>query len=258
MSYSLRSFKRIPATPESQAKSSASFFSHAAKGTVQRKEAAPFFQAKLTVGEPGDSFEKEADAVANDVVSRSQPAQGSIQRKNISRIQRLATSDADEKSSTDEERMRRDKEIQTKPEIQRVNGGPQEEQEKEKVQMKRAEEEKDEVGGLSVAQTKPDGAGAGVASPQLSSRIESSAGRGQALPAGVREGMSASIGHDFSDVNIHTDQQAAAMNRELNAQAFTHGKDIYFNNGKYNPGTTEGKKLLAHELTHVVQQSDNR
>lgn len=257
MSYSLRSYRQVPVPREARTKSSASFFSHAARGTVQKKEAAPFFQAKLTVGEPNDSFEKEADAVANDVVSRSQPAQGAIQRKNISRIQRLATSGADEKSSTDEERMRRDKEIQTKPEIQRVSGGPQEEQEKEKVQAKKAEEEKEEMGG-PVAQTKPDSASAGVASPQLSSRIGSTAGKGQALPSGVREGMSASIGHDFSDVNIHTDQQAAAMNRELGAQAFTHGKDIYFNNGKFNPETTDGKKLLAHELTHVVQQSDKR
>jgi hypothetical protein len=258
MSYAFRSYKQVPAPHGAQAKSSASFFSHAARGTVQRKEAAPFFQAKLTVGGANDSYEKEADAVANDVVNRSQPVQGAIQRKNISRIQRLATSGVDEKSSTDEDRMRRDKEVQTKPEIQRMNEGPQEEQEKEKVQMKQAEEEKDEMGGYSIAQTKPDGASAGVASPQLSSRIESTSGRGQALPPGVREGMSASIGHDFSDVNIHTDQQAAAMNRELGAQAFTHGKDIYFNNGKFNPETTEGKKLLAHELTHVVQQSENR
>lgn len=238
--------------------SSASFFSHAPRGTVQRKEAAPFFQAKLTVGGANDSYEKEADAVADNVVNRSQPAQGVVQTKNISRIQRLATSEADEKASTDEERMRRDKEIQTKPEIQRLNGGPQEEQEKEKLQTKRAEEEKEEMGGLSVAQTKTDGAAAGVASPQLSARVESSAGKGESLPTSVSRNMSASIGHDFSDVSIHTDGQAAAMNRELGAQAFTHGKDIYFNNGKFNPETTEGKKLLAHELTHVVQQSDNR
>jgi hypothetical protein len=59
---------------------------------------------------------------------------------------------------------------------------------------------------------------------------------------------------DFSGVRLHTDSTAVQMSGQLNAQAFTHGRDIYFNEGKYSPGTSEGNHLLAHELTHTVQQ----
>ena len=67
--------------------------------------------------------------------------------------------------------------------------------------------------------------------------------------------MEASFGVDFSGVNIHTGQDAMAMNKAFNALAFTHGQDIYFNSGKFSPDSTAGKHLLAHELTHVVQQN---
>jgi hypothetical protein len=66
--------------------------------------------------------------------------------------------------------------------------------------------------------------------------------------------MESSFGVDLSGVNIHTDRDAIAMNKELGAQAFTHGKDIFFNSGKYNPDSSTGKHLLAHELTHTIQQ----
>jgi hypothetical protein len=67
--------------------------------------------------------------------------------------------------------------------------------------------------------------------------------------------MEPRFGNDFSSVRIHTGSNAVQMNKELHAQAFTHGSDLYFNEGKYNPGSNSGKQLLAHELTHVVQQT---
>ena len=66
--------------------------------------------------------------------------------------------------------------------------------------------------------------------------------------------MEGSFETDFSGVRVHTDQEAAQMNQDLSAQAFTHGSDVYFNEGKFNPESGGGKHLLAHELTHVVQQ----
>ncbi|NOZ70116.1 MAG: DUF4157 domain-containing protein [Deferribacteres bacterium] len=66
--------------------------------------------------------------------------------------------------------------------------------------------------------------------------------------------MERRFGADFSSVRVHTDSNAVQMNRQLNAQAFTYGKDIYFGAGRYSPGTASGRRLLAHELTHVVQQ----
>ncbi len=66
--------------------------------------------------------------------------------------------------------------------------------------------------------------------------------------------MSSSFGSDFNSVRIHSNSDATNLNRQLHAKAFTHGNDIYFNKGEYDPNSTSGKHLLAHELTHVVQQ----
>lgn len=66
--------------------------------------------------------------------------------------------------------------------------------------------------------------------------------------------MENSIGADFSGVRLHTDNAAIQMNKDLHAQAFTHGSDIYFNSGKYDVHSVAGKHLLAHELSHTVQQ----
>ena len=66
--------------------------------------------------------------------------------------------------------------------------------------------------------------------------------------------MQSGFGADFSQVRIHTDSNAVQLSKDLGAQAFTHGNDIYFNEGKYNPSSTSGQHLLAHELTHTIQQ----
>ena len=77
---------------------------------------------------------------------------------------------------------------------------------------------------------------------------------GQALDTDVRSSMEPHFGHDFSDVRVHIDTQAAESAQAVNALAYTVGRDVVFNEGQYNPGTMAGKQLLAHELTHVVQQ----
>jgi hypothetical protein len=66
--------------------------------------------------------------------------------------------------------------------------------------------------------------------------------------------MQSQFGADFSRVRIHTDQPAADLSRSLGARAFTHGPDIYFGPNEYRPTTSAGRHVLAHELTHVVQQ----
>ncbi len=96
--------------------------------------------------------------------------------------------------------------------------------------------------------------GGRVASSGLEQTLKSSAGTGSPLRNDTKTDMESAFGADFSGVRIHTDAPAAEMNRGLNAQAFTHGSDIYFNQGKFNPETRGGQQLLAHELTHVVQQ----
>jgi hypothetical protein len=94
--------------------------------------------------------------------------------------------------------------------------------------------------------------------PQVEASIERARGGGRPIDAGARHQMESAFGTDFGGVRIHTDAEANQLNRELGALAFTTGSDIFFRHSEYNPDSSAGKKLLAHELTHVVQQSGAR
>jgi hypothetical protein len=96
-----------------------------------------------------------------------------------------------------------------------------------------------------------------VASDAVSSQIRSAAGSGKAISSSTKSFMESRFGADFSNVNIHTGNTATELSAQLNAQAFTVGNDIYFNEGKYAPESANGKRLLAHELTHTIQQKDS-
>jgi hypothetical protein len=76
----------------------------------------------------------------------------------------------------------------------------------------------------------------------------------QGLDAGTRSRMESALGESFGDVRVHTGEHAGEAAEELGARAFTRGRDIYFKEGEYDPATRDGQELLAHELTHVVQQ----
>lgn len=93
-----------------------------------------------------------------------------------------------------------------------------------------------------------------VVDSSIEQQINSSKGGGQAIDTKTKTMMEASFGADFSSVRIHTGSKANEMSKSLNAHAFTVGNDIYFNENSYNPESRAGKGLLAHELTHVVQQ----
>jgi hypothetical protein len=90
--------------------------------------------------------------------------------------------------------------------------------------------------------------------PEVEQAVRSRRGNGQSLDRRIRSTMGPAFGADFSQVRVHTDAQADALNRTLSARAFTTGRDIFFRQGEYNPGNSNGQKLIAHELTHVVQQ----
>ena len=79
-------------------------------------------------------------------------------------------------------------------------------------------------------------------------------GGGRELESGVRTRMEQSLGQNFGDVKVHTDQRAADSAAAVQAKAYTAGSDIVFGEGQYSPGTADGERTLAHELTHVVQQ----
>jgi dolichol kinase len=138
--------------------------------------------------------------------------------------------------------------VQTLP-IQR-----QADQEEEPVQtllVQRQAEEEEPV------QTKSD-AGRLSTPSTLSRQLSATQSGGAPLPETTRTHMETQFGSDFSQVRVHTDNSAIQMSQSLNAQAFTRGSNIYFGSGRYNPGSGSGQRLLAHELTHVVQQGGGR
>ena len=89
----------------------------------------------------------------------------------------------------------------------------------------------------------------------IENRLRRSKGGGSLIVDQIRAFFEPRLQSDFSNVRVHTNDEAVRMNQEMGARAFTHGPDIYFGVGQYNPQSTEGRRLLAHELTHVVQQS---
>lgn len=94
----------------------------------------------------------------------------------------------------------------------------------------------------------------GVVDEETTNTINSSRGQGSALDDSIATKAGAVMGQDFSNVTVHTDKTADQLNQNVNAKAFTTGSDIYFSEGAYNPNSQEGQHLIAHELTHVVQQ----
>jgi hypothetical protein len=149
-----------------------------------------------------------------------------------------------------------DEQVQAKREavaIQRAG-----EEDEEQVQAKRVgaaslqragEEEEEQV------QAKAEiGLEGGPLGPELAGRIQARRGGGTPLDAGTRARMETAFGASFADVGIHTDGEADHLNRSISAVAFTTGSDIFFRQGSYEPTTATGRQLLAHELTHVVQQ----
>ena len=94
--------------------------------------------------------------------------------------------------------------------------------------------------------------------PTINSNIQSLQGGGQPLSKSERNFFEPRFGTDFSNVKIHTDSHANNTAKSINARAFTHGNNVFFGAGEYSTGSEGGKKLLAHELTHVVQQAGSQ
>jgi Domain of unknown function (DUF4157) len=99
------------------------------------------------------------------------------------------------------------------------------------------------------------GDGAVASGGEFAQQLNAGRGRGQPLPSALKTEFEAKFGADFSGVTIHADAQADGLSHSIQAEAFTQGRDIYVGGGQYAPNSMEGKRLLAHELTHVVQQN---
>jgi hypothetical protein len=221
-------------------------------------------QAKLAIGEPNDKYEQEADATAARVVqqinspitSQSQPVQrkfeNHLRAKNAQKMAlqpKLAIGDPNGKYEQEDDAT-------AARGIQQINSPTndastasltqsvqrQEMQEDEELQMKSLVQRRENIGG-------------GEASTDLESSIQSARGSGQSLDANLQRSMGQAMGADFSGVKVHTDSQSDQLNKSIQAKAFTTGQDVFFRQGAYEPSSRGGQELIAHELTHVVQQN---
>ena len=209
---------------------------------VRRLINTPYLQAKLQVSTPDDPSELEADRVADTVM----------------RVP-LAVRDDD-----DEEK------VKTKLESS-IDSEPQEASDLIHRACSDCEEEKDSAAGPPILrrkgeseqkpedEAKPLQAKAAPAqttqlNDSVASKIHSMNGGGSPLPATTRSFFEPRFGVDFSHVRVHADSRAAETAKSINARAFTVGRDIAFGPGQYSPHSDHGRRLLAHELTHVVQQ----
>ncbi|MCB9287773.1 MAG: DUF4157 domain-containing protein [Lewinellaceae bacterium] len=231
-----RNIRSLPSHPSHTQRPQKPFFSSSL--SVQAKEENAFFQARLKVGQPGDKYEQEADAMAEAVVNDSSGPEVQRMGQEEEELQAKAGPHSPElQRAEDEEELQMQKDDEEELQMK---------EEEEELQMQEEEEE---------LQMQEQPGGGKVAGTSLSNRITSAAGRGKPLSAGTKAEMESAFSADFSGVSVHTDEESVAMNQGLGAQAFTHGKDVFFNAGKYNPESADGKRLLAHELTHVVQQN---
>lgn len=196
------------------------------EGNAQRK---PRLQTKLSVSEPGDSHEQEADRVADEVVSRSAAPVAEENKLNPG-------------NTKPENNAASPQSLQTK--ISRM-----EEPAAESAPVETEVPSTETEAATDAAANSEQGV-----SEEVERQIAGMRGQGAQLPEQLRTELEGQFNHDFSSVSIHTGGTADALCKQLSARAFTVGSDIFFASGEYAPDSQEGKRLLAHELTHVVQQ----
>ena len=158
-------------------------------------------QTKLTIGQPGDKYEQEADQVASQVV------------KQINRPQAIQPQDNIQRDSLD------------------INSG------------------------IRLPLQRQGSVPMGSATDEFETSLNHARSGGSTLEPKLQTQMGTAMGADFSGVRVHTDTQADQLNRSIQAKAFTTGQDIFFRQGTYAPQNHQGQELIAHELTHVVQQT---
>ncbi|WP_445628097.1 eCIS core domain-containing protein [Nostoc sp. DSM 114167] len=273
---------------------------------VRRPDTPTPIQAKLTIGEPGDKYEQEADQTARQVMQRIyQPQSGKLQQEELSdeeELQMKPEGSIQREELLEEVQMKSlkatpslqreelsEEELQMKPlghDISRISlrrpqtkltvsqPGDIYEQEADSVAqlvMQRMSEpvqsipqealpEEDQLQMKSLADSvtplvQRQGGGRTAATSELETSIQQARGNGQPLADDIKHPMEQAFGADFGSVRVHTDAQSNRLNESIQARAFTTGQDVFFRQGEYSPGSDAGKELLAHELTHVVQQN---
>jgi hypothetical protein len=178
-----------------------------------------FSSSGLKFGKTGDSFEKEADSMSEKVVEVSNARNSAETKSNF------ITPNTFHASAPGSH-------VQAKPFFPESNADSE-------IQLKEADNSSADKG-------------------DFENRLAKSSGSGQPMDNSTRNDMESGFGANFGNVRIHNSPDAAEMSTSIGARAFTHGQDIYFNKNEYQPGNREGKRLLAHELTHTIQQGSTK
>lgn len=215
-------------------------------------------QRSVDVGAADHPSEAEADRVARDVVAnldqgvqRTSEEEELLQGKRDESVQRV-----------EEEELlqgKRDESVQRSPaddsSLSDVSDADYDESPED-----HSEEDASDADALVARQADgPEvGRDGGQASHETAQGIDRAKGGGRPLPEALRGKMEQGFGADFSQVRVHADGEAQALNKSVGAKAFTTGSDIFFGKSGFNPASSSGQELLAHELTHVVQQGAAR
>lgn len=218
------------------------------KPTIGNRMLGQMVQAKLKVSQSGDASELEADRMAETVMRMPDAHQGRAGCSGAVDLRPACVAASEHSAQGDMPTPRIPAQIQRQPNLCEL---PEESTASSEVSPAASEEEIEEVPIQRSADGKLHG------SPNITERISASKGKGAPLPESTRNDLGGKMGTDFADVRIHTDSHAVQLSKDLAAHAFTHGADIYFNEGKYNPDSGEGNYLLAHELAHTLQQNND-
>ena len=233
------------------------------------ESSAPFFPAKPVIQKQSEEDVQKQDSQETEIQQQPvvDPITPGVQLKETNTVQKAEEEEVQLQEESDQgegelqmmaveesvQQMPEDT-LQTKesseitpplPSIQKMTSEDVQRMEDEEVQ----EKEEEEVQTLQKQTTGDDGSTSSV-----ENNLNTSRGGGSPLDSNTKGEMESGFGADFSGVRVHNDSNAVQMNQQLGAQAFTSGNDIYFNEGKYSPESDSGKHLLAHELTHTVQQ----
>lgn len=212
---------------------------------------APAIQRQMTVSKPGDKLEQEADRMADRVLRMPSPAPAvkeELRRQPDDRLQKAPLPEEMISRQPEERLQKKDEEKLQKQEekLQKAATPGETGQGEDKLQ-------KAPGPGAEEKLQRADRGGAPAVDAGTQSAVRNAAG-GEPMSSDLRGFMEPRFGADFGGVRLHRDEEAARLGENLQARAFTYQNHVFFARDQYQPGTSEGRRLLAHELGHTVQQ----
>ena len=239
------------AKPDSKSSESISVF-RKVQEQIGNRALGLYIQAKLTVSTPGDAYEQEADRVADQVMRMPDRASATDLGTVVPTIQRACAECEEEEINRKEESPEEDEElnIQQSADPQGLH--------RSLVSPYSIDEGRIVDQAEETVQTKSAGSPPPAAGVAARGRIDAAtSGSGTMLPNSTRTFLESRFQHDFGGVQIHADEAAAQAAESVNARAFTLRNHVVFGRGQYAPDSEDGRRLLAHEFTHVIQQASS-